>query len=178
MYQSLQHCLHSDCGAGVPPVTGVLTFRRNRGGPQCRSGFQPDPAVSTLSGRTRLSTGPTQSGAPGRERSRRRPLRRSITENRWSSAAAKKSGWKPDLPSRGPLVGRDRGGALCAGVSRRIDGRLPLRRSPVGNRTCAVGAFCLLQKCKNSRQGRPAREHSRDGRATTFATIDMKVLPP
>ena len=87
----------------------------------------------------RLKTGPTESGAPRRERSRRRPLRRSLAENRWSSAAAKKSGWKPDLQSRGPLVGRDRGGALCAGVSRRIDGRLPLRRSPVGNRTYGVG---------------------------------------
>jgi hypothetical protein len=70
------------------------------------------------------------------------------------------AGFQPDLRNREPLVGRDRGGALCAGVSRRIDSRLPLRRSPVGNRTYAVGAFCLLQKCKNSRPGRPAREHS------------------
>jgi hypothetical protein len=74
----------------------------------------------------RLETGPTQSGALRRGRSRRRPLRRSLTENRWSSAAVKKSGWKPDLRNREPLVGGDRGGALCGGVSRRIDGRLPL----------------------------------------------------
>jgi hypothetical protein len=88
----------------------------------------------------RLETGPTESGDPRRGRARRRPLRRSLTEDRWSSAAAKKSGWKPDLQSRESLVGRERGGALCAGVSRRIDGRLPLRRSPVGNRTYRVGS--------------------------------------
>jgi hypothetical protein len=145
------------CARPGRPRPGVFTFRRSRGGPRCRSGFQPDPAVFTLSGPIRFPTGPTQSGAPRRERSRGRPLRRSLTENRWSSAVTKKSGWKPDLQSRERLVGRDRGGALCAGVSRRIDGRLLLRRSPVGNRTCAVGAFCLFQNCKNSsaRPGRP-----------------------
>jgi hypothetical protein len=144
----------ADCGAGVPPVTAREHGRDGRAleflhfaetgeahsvGPQCRSGFQPDPAVFTLSGRIRLSTGPAQPGAPRRESSPRRPLRRSLAENRWSSAVTKKSGWKPDLRNRAPLVGRDRGGALCAGVSRRIGGGLPLRRSPVGNRTYAIG---------------------------------------
>jgi hypothetical protein len=98
------------------PCSGVSTFRRNPGRPQCRSGFQPD----------------------------------------WS-------GGKPDLHNREPLFGGDRGGGLCAGVSRRIHGRLLLRRSPVGNRTCAVGAFCLLQNCRNSR-ARLSRPCSRAGR--------------
>jgi hypothetical protein len=98
----------------------------------------------------RLETGPTQSGAARRGRSRRRLLRRSLTENRWSSAAEKKSGWKPDLRNREPLVGGDRDGAFCAVVSRRIDGRLRLRRSPVGNRTYAGGAP-VSPECANCR---------------------------
>jgi hypothetical protein len=56
------------------------------------------------------------------------------------------AGWKPDLHNRELLVGRDRGGALCATVSRRIDSRLPLRRSPVGNRTYTVGGNPLVSE--------------------------------
>jgi hypothetical protein len=151
-------------GTGVPPVPGVFTFRPNRRGSQCRSGFQPD----------------------------------------WSV-------WKPDLRNRQPLVGGDRGGALCAGVSCRIESRLLLRRSPFGNRTYAIGSpssgeievvafapeshaeskvvccceevrletgptplapFVSCRTVKSSRHERPARAHGRDGRATTSATID------